>query len=378
MQYIYNALIIATIIITQCIQAIDNPHFYRATNMFLEPRLEHNYLTTFNITLGGGKTEKGRNSNNHIVPIFNIYGNNIIPALGDDNAHLSLDGTFKIIEANISLAQNLSHGIFLFFYLPVRSLTLSNISTNIPFNTFSSLLAPYGINANPTTSTGCGDLSSWIGYTHNYQETETLDFIDMTFMAGFLAPTGKTRNEQSLFSLPTGYNGHWGVPLCGILSVGFYEWVTLGTYINSLFFAKRESAIRLKTDPDQTGFIKLASGDVTIYKEPLLNTGVYFKADHFGHGFSFTAAYSFALQGSDRLTPHNADMFNTSVINSDPTLKGWNMHTVNFLVEYDFTQEDAKKGNRFGLFYNLQCAGKRTFNTNIAGGMYGLDISWSF
>ena len=57
-------------------------------------------------------------------------------------------------------------------------------------------------------------------------------------------------------------------------------------------------------------------------------------------------------------------------------LKSWNMHTVNFVAEYDFTKEDAKVGNRIGLFYNLQFAGKRTFNTNIAGGTYGLDIGW--
>lgn len=39
--------------------AIDNPHFYRATNMFLEPRLEHDYLTTFDATLGEETPLKG-------------------------------------------------------------------------------------------------------------------------------------------------------------------------------------------------------------------------------------------------------------------------------------------------------------------------------
>lgn len=356
---------------------IDNPHFYRATNMFLEPRLEHDYLSTFNATLGAGSTDKGRNHDNTIVSIFDIYGKNYVPALGPENANLSLNGTFKIIEANLSYAQNLPRGLFLFFYLPVRSLIFKNITlTTIPLNTLNSLLAPHGISANPTTSNGVGDLTSWIGWTHNYQETKTIDFIDTTIMTGFLAPSGKLRDENKLFSLPTGYNGHWGVPLCGMFSIGFYEWITIGTYINTLFFAHTQRPLRLKTDAQQSGFIKLTCADVSIHKGPLMNTGIYFKADHVGHGFSFTTAYSFALQASDKLTPKNNTHVDPTIINSDSSLKGWNMHTINFVAEYDFGREGSKVNNRIGLFYNLQIAGKRTFNTNIFGGTYGLDIGW--
>jgi len=375
----HNNTIIAliTIAIAPYAHSIDNPHFYRATNMFLEPRLEHDYLTTFNATIGGGSTEKGRDNNNNIVPIFNIYGTNTIPALGADNANPSLDGTFKIIEANLSFTQNLAKGIFLFFYLPVRSLTLKNISiANYPLSTLSSLLAPYNITINPHTSNGVGDLTSWFGWTHNYQDTKTIDFIDTTLMTGFLTPTGKLRDENILFSLPTGYNGHWGIPLCGMLSIGFYEWITIGTYINTIFFTKAERMLRLKTDTEQNGFIKLACGNVSVHKGPLINTGLYFKADHFGHGFSFSAAYSFALQSSNHLTLKNPTLFNPVIINTDSMLKGWNMHTINFVAEYDFAREDSKIGNRIGLFYNLQIAGKRTFNTNILSGTYGLDIGW--
>ena len=63
--------------------------------------------------------------------------------------------------------------------------------------------------------------------------------------------------------------------------------------------------------------------------------------------------------------------------NTDSTIAQWNMHTFNFALEYDFTREEEKIGNRIGLFYNLQIAGSRTFNTNVTGGIYGLDISWN-
>jgi hypothetical protein len=66
----------------------------------------------------------------------------------------------------------------------------------------------------------------------------------------------------------------------------------------------------------------------------------------------------------------------SAIANSDSTLAGWNMHTFNFSAEYDFAREDSTVGNRIGLFYNLQVAGKRVFNTNVVGGTYGVDISW--
>jgi hypothetical protein len=407
--------------------AIDNPHFYRATNMFLEPRLEHDYLSTFEATVSGGSTSEGRSANNNIVPLLDIYGLQNIQTLNVNTpftnpnnqydmllnnlaalpqrpgfATLSVDGKFHIIESNLSFTQNLSHGLLLFFYLPVRKLKINDITftdlspnddifpnKNTPewqavLQNFNPLLKNYGI-CTSATEIGVGDFSSYLGWTHNYQETTTIDFVDVTLMAGLLSPTGKQKNEHNPFSLPTGYNGHWGLPLCAMLSLGHYEWVTFGGYVNSLFFFNKNKNMRLKTDADQSGIIKLASGDVSVHKGPLIHTGLYFKADHFGHGFSFTTAYSFASQQKSHLSPDfakassgrlcNPAQFNCAIINSDPELAGWNMHTFNFILEYDFAREGDKIGNRVGFFYNLEIAGKRTFNTNIAGGMYGIDIS---
>jgi hypothetical protein len=416
-----NYLLIAIFIINPAyLGCIDNPHFYRATNMFPEPRLEHDYLSTFEATVSGGSTTQGRSANNSIVPLLDIYGLQNIQELNintiftnpdnpydqllnnlaalpkrTDFAALSIDGKFHIIESNLSFTQNLSHGLLLFFYLPVRKLKINNITftdlspnddvfpnKNTPewqavLQNFNPLLNNYGICTSGTTEIGVGDLSSYLGWTHNYQETTTIDFVDVTLMAGLLSPTGKQKNELNPFSLPTGYNGHWAFPLCAMLSIGHYEWITFGGYVNSLFFLNKDKTMRLKTDADQSGIIKLASGNASVHRGPLVHTGLYLKADHFGHGFSFTSAYSFASQQKSHLKACDSTQFNCAIINSDPTLAGWNMHTFNFILEYDFAREGNKVGNRIGVFYNLEIAGKRTFNTNVAGGMYGLDISLS-
>src|ERR1700733_6431339 len=151
MKYKAQLLVLSAAIASGWIQALDNPHFYRATNMFLEPRLEHDYLTTFNATIGGGSTKKGRNGHNTIVPLLDIYGLNTVPTLGTAITNLSIDSTFRIIESNLSFAQNLAKGFFLFFYLPVRSLTIKDINIpNFSVPQLNAQLAPYGISANPT------------------------------------------------------------------------------------------------------------------------------------------------------------------------------------------------------------------------------------
>src|SRR5438132_12275843 len=134
--------VFALIMANGCVLTIDNPHFYRATNIFFEPRLEHDYLTTFNATLGGGSTHHARSCSNTLVPLFDIYGRQSFQLLNantsfqnannpfdqllidlsqlparQDFATVSIDCRFGIVEANLSLAQNLSHCLYFFFHL---------------------------------------------------------------------------------------------------------------------------------------------------------------------------------------------------------------------------------------------------------------------
>ncbi len=399
--------------------AYDNPHFYRATNLFPEPRLERNFLTSLDITIGGGATSKGRDFDHETVPLFDIFGvhnmqelsvgvpnkdlNNpldlilnqlsLLPAR-ENFATFSITGRFNIIETNVSLIQNFKRGFFIQFHIPIRRLQVKNITfndlsptdnINPNINTpewqrflqfFDDILERHNLSKNRIRRTGVGDLTSWIGWTHNYQETDVLDYIDIHIMIGILSSTGKQRDENNIFSIPQGYNGHWGVPINTALSFGAYEWLTLGGYLNAIFFANKTHAMRLKTGPQQSGLIKLAKGIVTTDKGSVWHAGLYVKADHVARGFSLTFAYSFGAKGRDALSPEKPDIFDPAIINSDEMLKGWKMHTIHLFAEYDFTQEDSKIGSRLGIFYNRQIGGKRIFKTNLAGGSFGLEIVW--
>lgn len=362
---------------------MDNPHFYRATNVFPEPRIEHDYLGSFTVTLGKGSTTKSLNGCRQTVPLFDIYGINSFP-INNTPVNFSIDGTFKIIESNVHLIQNLAKGFLFYFHLPLRNLHIKDL-TFINHSDFSdssflldlgTILAQNSLDANPTNETGIGDFTALIGWTHNYQNTQHLDYIDVTCMLGILNPTGKKRNEHELFSLPLGYNGHWGFPINAMLSIGCYEWITLGAHVSMLFFAPRTQCTRVYASADYSGILQTNLIDAAIKKGMVWDTGTYFKADHFAYGLSFTAAYSYAGEQKTILRPSNDDDHSLTITDTTEALKKWNMHTLQLYAEYDFAKQDSKVGTRIGIFYNYQLGGTRVFKTNMGGGAFGLDVAW--
>ena len=397
----------------------DNAHFWRATNFFGEPRYEKAWLSSLDISVGAGSTGSSRDFDNQTADLLNLYGPHCFQKLGegvsgkDPNNPLDLilinlalqpsrgcfgrmiyDGTFKVTEANFMFTQNFTHGFFGQIQVPVRTMELCDLCrcdispSDLPcpnrdniwwqafLENFDAILRRYCVQINCFKHTNAGDAAFLLGWTTNYEETEVLDFIDITLKSGLLTPTGRERDIRNPFDIPSGYDGHYAIPLFLDTAFGLYEWLNLGFHVNALVFFKTTKTIPMKTSLAQNGFVKLARGRAEIDRGTLWNIGSYLKADHFAHGLSLLVAYSFAQQDQTKLTPCET-LFDATIVNNDETLSGFKMHVLNFILEYDFAREDSRWGPRVGFFYNLQVGGKRVFKTNMAGGLFGLDVSWN-
>jgi len=214
-----------------------------------------------------------------------------------------------------------------------------------------------------------------LGWTMNYEATEVVDFVDMTVKAGALFPSGKKRDPDKVFSLPHGYDGHFGLPFAFDIAVGFYEWLTVELHVDALVLFKHTRCLRMKTACEQSGMIKLAKGRATVDPGLIVQAGGYVQADHVVRGLSLTVGYSFSHRGDDKVCPCDTETFNTFIASSDEMFKRWKRHTLHFKAEYDFTKEDSRFGPRIGLFYNWHLKGERTFKTNTVGASFGLDIT---
>lgn len=421
MKSAYNYLALGLIV--NIVHPADNPHFYRATFFYGEPRLEKRALGSIDISLAGGRTCAGRNGSGRKVPLLDIYGTYNMHDLGIGVPHknltlptdlaltnlslipsrncfaqLSFHGKFSTTELDVNLTQNLVHGFFVELALPFRTLKINNIAftdlsptsdafpnINTPawqtfLNLFPEILSQYDLSIDPVFRRGIGDVSFMAGWTYNCQEFDYLDYLDFTFKIGVLAPTGKKRNPNLVFDLPLGYNGYFGAPFELASSFGAYDWFTFGGYMGALIFGNRTETMRLKTDATQCGLIKLASGTVCIHQGTIWHAGLFAKADHFCRGLSALIGYTFAQHNNDcvSIAPKDEYNFNPMIVNDDPLFRGWNMHTMHFMLDYDFTQLNMKFGPHIGFFYNLEIGGKRTFNTSTLQGTLGLDIAWDF
>lgn len=399
---------------------IDDLHFYRAQPFFGEPRLEKAWLGSLDFTVGAGSTNHARNEQGKKTELLNIYGPHNMHLLGsgvpknsNDQTSIILtnlarlpasncfgqllySGHFKITEATASYIQNFTRGFFAGIFLPIISMEitdvcytdLSSCSDSCPnretpqwqafLNSFQTILQAYNLYAGPVKKHGLGDTILYGGWSTNYQDTQVIDYIDATIKLGAIIPTSPKKNENNVFEIPLGYEGHSGVILCASGSFGTYDWLTIGSALEALFFFDKQKDLHMKTDYHQNGFIKLAHGTVQEHKGPLWRLGGYTRADHLVRGLSFLIGYSYTQQNKNTLSPCDTMLFNCAVVNSDNLLKGWRMHTLHWGADYDFTKENMKYGPRVGAYYDLQVGGKRTFNTSMGGGTIGVDIAYIF
>jgi hypothetical protein len=401
--------------------ACDNAHFYRATYFGPEPRLTYPWLTSLEGSIARGYTSHSLNGCGTTVPLFDLYGVQNMQVLGKEVpnkdminmqdliitlleelpsngnfGHVSIPGTFEIVEGILLATQNLTCGFFLQVHAPIRNVHLqpsgfNDLSPDTPLipnkNTpvwqsfllqFDQILQRYNLSPQPIHKTGFGDTTALVGWSVNYEDTRWCDYIDATIKTGILFPTGAKRNENKIFDIALGYNGHLGLPVSLAGSIGIYEWLTLGGYAEAIFFGARTAQVRMKTAFEQSGLIKLAQGVATSHAGTVWLTGGYVKADHFCRGLSIIIGYSYAQKSNDILTPTNQVLFNATIVNSDQQLASWNRHTLHALAEFDLTQEDNWWGVRLGIFYNRSLGGRHIFKTSMLGAYTGLEVACSF
>ena len=134
----------------------------------------------------------------------------------------------------------------------------------------------------------------------------------------------------------------------------------------------------MKTFDKQSGYIKLAKGEAEEDLGNLWHLGLDAKFDHIVKGLSILAGYSYTHQEDTELNPKDTTYFARSLVNSDPTLASWYMHTLHLMLDYDFSvhMKMKKWAPRLSLSYDYPFDGKNAFKTDLIGGSLGLDIRW--
>ena len=453
---------------------IDNLHFYRAPrfhgfntscvwsgDQLYETR---NWKTVLDVSYASGSASKSWNLCGETSPLLNINGSgNMLTLLTNVQAlpspsnfvhiltkeinpslqagsfgHLSFNGKFSIDEGYIDLRQNLAAGFFIHVNLPIRNLTIKNICfedcspATGPFsmqtpawkrfkNNFDAVLADYNIKPLGVTfsHTDIGDLCILAGWEQiDEKKTDIAASLGGNLQLGILFPTSKTASALYAFALPTGYNGHWGIPLHASIMWGVTSWLRWSFRGGALFFFDTTRTMRVKTNLNQSGPIKLAQGSIKEHLGTHWYLGTDLQFYHFFKGFSLIIGYSFNRAEKSTLSSETCcgiitcsgcgdssscsacppiiptasttccdpclqvtstvNAFNNCIINGDTALCPWQMQVLHFLLDYDFSVHMKRKhwAPRLKFFYDLPVDGKHVFDTDMIGGGVGIDIRW--
>lgn len=412
MGFVWTAYISFNFHVVGC---MDRSHWYRATPVIPEPRLAKKGLATVSTDISAGHTHHGYNSQGKKVPLFDIYGRHDFTRLGsglpldltneyDKTLHSLLSlydmrckpgsaikGSFMCTELYLSYIQNYANGFFSQVVTPFREFRVSGLyidNHDAPYldtqawRDFSQqcmyIMRRYGLGWEAYHEAHAGDTTVLVGWTINHQDTDILDYIDCSVTAGCLFPTGLVQSLNNPFAIPTGYDGHYGVPMQFDFSFGLYEWLTLGCHADVIPFFGRTRTLRMKTDRNQSDIVMLGCGRAHRSMGSLMTTNMFVKADHVVRNFSCLLSYSCAHKWRDTVTPCDTGLFNKDIVNSNGRYASWTMHTINVLIEGDFTKEHYPVGPRISLFYNIPVGGKRIFKTSMGGVQVGFDIALSY
>lgn len=275
-------LLFFPLFIGQIARPFDLNHFFQAAFAPQEPRFEEPYLASFSLRGGIGLTHT-RTDNCGNILCFNP------------------PNRYSVKTVVLDAAYNYRPNLFISATLPSYRITATENAIRSEFNSV-------------------GNLCLTTGWTMNYEETEELDFVDVTVETGIIAPTAE-------FPLAT-----LGIPLRGVAAVGLYDWATMGIAADIVVFFKNNYG-------------------------RLWDVSFYFKADHVMRGFSMLLGFT------------HSDEKRVPVPWTCPVerLPFWTMNTFHFLISYDFATEEYPCWPRLEFFYNKVLDGKNIIKAPLWG-----------
>ena len=440
LQKVFLSLGIICINLTQTTHAIDLPSFYRAPGFQLSSQSKmQNWATMIAVQGRSGETKKAYNGQEKSTGLFNTEGpfniGQIVPydpsvAGGASNstnpvptaatlafvdavyaiapggqripkngAPFSFNGTFSETDFVFELQQNIMLGFYGGIHVPIRTLQINDISysTTIPTtdakyaplvavieNQLDPMLAQNNISPikTPFNETGLGDIAVFAGWQgRNETASDFIDYICGGVRLAVTFPSGSEKDIDSVFSLPFGYNGHYGMSARGNVEFGFFKKLAFGGTAGTSIFLRQTLPRRVKTDLTQNGWILLNKANVFEDHGHLWDVCGYLKG-YLKYG-TIILGYSFCQQEQTRITIAARDnqdaLFKNEIINTDGRLSGWNYQTIHALVRVDL----APMTNLFcapmlELSYDCPWAGKHAFQTDMVGGKIGLVFTWDF
>ncbi|MCK4517387.1 hypothetical protein KAT92_01310 [Candidatus Babeliales bacterium] len=428
-------LTLLSFVVTSAVSPIDLTPFYRAALFQGEAKRDvADWTTHVDFRYAEGSTGQSWNTQEVKTWLFDAYGpfditklgiqlETIDPATmpetkkyleeggtgenitGKTIGDVHFTGTFRVEELNLTLQQNFLYGLYMQLHLPFREIKLNNINfintdtTRIEgYDSFindhlDDILAennilPYQTPINKTELSDPLISLGWHGHC-NFSEGP-VNALRGYLQAGILIPTGSRTKTNQVFSLPFGFNKHWGVHARGNAHATIWKKLVIGANAGVTIFLTQTYDQRLTTSTLQNGWISLEKGKVSVDQGTEWDVTAYLKAERLVGGLSAGGGYSYTQQEKTLLTLKDDRVLKTAlannkiknkneVINTNDRLSLWYQHVLHAYAQYDFKAHTTSKlAPKFEVAYHYPILGKHSWTTDMWSGTASLAFNWAF
>lgn len=226
-----------------------------------------------------------------------------------------------------------------------------------------------GLSAEPWQAGGLGDPTVILRWNlHQAFAESTISDVNAHLYFGFAIPVSKQKDEDKIFSLPLGNDGHWGIPFGGNFELTFISPIKMSMGLDLLWLVAESRQRRVKTDYAHSSLLLLNKTMARCKPGLTWRTSWNMEGDHLWRGLSIRGGYEMTMHHNDTLEI-DTEGYSSAIANSSGRTQSWYVSSLLAAVRYDLSAEfaGAPMAPYVEGFLKFPIAGQNVVNANSAG-----------
>jgi len=390
--YLY---ILCTILSEQKLHGVLTISQYKPDSTFQTASIPQDYYSNFSTIFSAGFASQSFNETGEKVPFFQQFGTEDLLArfvdasLPNDSTESYgqglISGDFRAQELVLNFYKSIKNGFFIEAGTAIQDLTIHSISINyiesdlplspeqITYLEELKIKLPKILNRSGMFTTAV-----FAGYNKTFSDFNHLDFIDLTFKAGFLSPQAMLEKNTKFLQFPFDNNINFGYPITAVISVGVFDWITVGINSSMVPWQPAQANMHINNTTSANKVLLPEMTPALLHKGTLFTNSIYFEADHVYQGFSSLIAYCYTASLNSSITPINETNFQYDQANASSKLDAWNLGSFYIQFDLDFAREVNPSAPIIRVFFDIPITGKLCPKTNLIGTSCNLQVSYAF
>ena len=301
-----------------------------------------------------------------------------IPSTTSFLGNVLLDGSLHINQFTFTTQTNIKGGLFFELYFLADTVTLKNTSIQDLFDSTLSdqvqtdLKEYFAQTYSKITKNTLTTTFAYTGWAGHYQDLAHIDFLDTTAKIGLVS----RYNEYNMFTLSSEQFQDWGIPVSASVSMGLYDWITMGLHAGTIIFLPQTQNYEINSS---TYDAVLFPEHITArqFRKPLITITPYIKADHVAGGLSVSFGFVYAQAFKSTYIPVDIETYSIGQLNAH-THTTWTTGNIHCMIEYDCATQHHPELPYIQLIYTQPVYGQHVAKTHLYGGTLGIIFKYTF